>query len=346
MDIGLIGCGRVAELHTGAYKRIPDVNIIAVSDIKMEKAKTFSEKFGVERYFEDYHKLLEMKDIDLVSICTPTSTHAEIACEAAKYGKNIFLEKPMARSSTECDRIIKEASKNGVKLSIDHNQLFLPPVMQAKALVESGEFDLSSFRISVKESQELIGAPDWTIAPEQGGILWETGTHSAYLQLHFLKDIINISAIGEKIKHSVHDEFIALLRASNQSFGLIEVSWLAKKMEISFELTSSDGKQIQILDYNFFITPPEKRPKRFLQGYYWDLKNATKKWTEFMSDVINYRSVMAFLPQYILINKYIESLKNDSEPPVTPEEGRKTIRLLEYIEESLKKNQPINMKTT
>ena len=68
MNVGLIGCGRVAELHTGAYKHIPEVTILAVSDIKMEKAKAFSEKFGVERYFEDYHKLLEMKDIDLVSI--------------------------------------------------------------------------------------------------------------------------------------------------------------------------------------------------------------------------------------------------------------------------------------
>jgi UDP-N-acetylglucosamine 3-dehydrogenase len=251
----------------------------------------------------------------------------------------------MARSTSECDRIIKEASKNGVKLSIDHNQLFLPPVMQAKALVDSGEFNLSTFRISVRESAEIIGAPSWTITPEQGGILWETGTHSAYLQLHFLKDITNVSAIGEKIKHSVHDEFIALLRASNQSFGLIEVSWLAKKLEVSFELTSSDGKQIQILDYNFFTNPPEKRPKRFLQGYYWDIKNITKKWAKFMSNIINYRSVLTFLPQYILINKYIESIKNDSDPPVTPEEGRKTIQLLEYIEESLNKNQPISMKT-
>lgn len=345
MNIGLIGCGRVAELHTGAYKHIPDVNILAVSDIKMEKAKSFSGKFGVERYFEDYHKLLEMKDIELVSICTPTSTHAEIACEAAKYGKNIFLEKPMARTTSECDRIIKEASKHGVKLSIDHNQLFLPPVMQAKALVDSGEFDLSSFRISVKESAEVIGAPSWTIAPEQGGILWETGTHSAYLQLHFLKDITNVSAIGQKIKHSVHDEFLALLHASNQSFGLIEVSWLAKKLEVSFELTSSDGKQIQILDYNFFIEPPNNRARRFLQGYYWDIKNDTKKWAKFISNCIHYRPVLNFLPQYILISKYIDSIKNDADPPVTPKEGRETIQLLEYIEESLNKNHPIQMKS-
>lgn len=344
MDVGLIGCGRVAELHMCAYKHIPEANVVAVSDINIEKAKAFAQRFGVQKSFKDYTELLEMKNLDLVSICTPTSTHAEIACEAAKLGKNIFLEKPMARSTAECDRIIHEVSRHGVKLSIDHNQLFLPPVMQAKAIVDSGEFDPSYFRISVRESAEIIGAPSWTIAPEQGGILWETGCHSAYLQLHFLKDINEVSAIGEKIKHSVHDQFIALLRASNQSLGVIEVSWLAKKLEIAFELTSSDGKQMQIIDYNFFMKPPEKRARRFLQGYYWDMKNVTKKWAKFILNCLHYRHVLTYLPQYILINKYIDSIKNDLDPPVTPEDGRKTVQLLECIEESLNKNQPVKMK--
>jgi UDP-N-acetyl-2-amino-2-deoxyglucuronate dehydrogenase len=345
MNIGLVGCGRVAELHMCAYKHIPEVNVVAVSDINIEKAKAFAQKYRVKKAFKDYTELLEMKNLDLVSICTPTSTHAEIACEAAKLGKNILLEKPMARSTTECDKIIHEASKHKVKLSISHNQLFLPPVMQAKAIVDSGEFDPSYFRVSVRESPELIGAPNWTIAPEQGGILWETGCHSAYLQLHFLKDINEISAIGEKIKHPVYDEFIALLRAPNQAIGVIEVSWLAKKLEIVFELASSDGKKIQILDFNFFMKYPEKRPRRLLQGLYWDMKAVTKKWAKFAVNNIHYRHVLRGLPQYILINKYIDSIKNDLDPPVKPEDGRNSIALLECIEQSLDKNQPVKMKS-
>jgi len=345
MDVGLIGCGRVAELHMCAYKHIPEANVVAVSDINIEKAKAFAQKYRVKKAFKDYTKLLEMKSLDLISICTPTSTHAEIACEAAKLGKNILLEKPMARSTAECDKIIHEASKHKVKLSISHNQLFLPPVIQAKAIVDSGEFEPSYFRVSVRESAELIGAPNWTIAPEQGGILWETGCHSAYLQLHFLKDINEISAIGEKIKHPVYDEFIALLRAPNQAMGVIEVSWLAKKLEIVFELVSSDGKKIQILDFNFFMKYPEKRPRRLFQGFYWDLKAVTKKWAKFGSNCIRYRHVLRGLPQYILINKYIDSIKNDLDPPVKPEDGRNSIALLECIEKSLNKNQPIQMKS-
>lgn len=345
MDIGLIGCGRVAELHMCAYKHIPEANVVAVSDINIEKAKAFAQKYRVNKAFKDYTELLEMKNLELVSICTPTSTHSEITCEAAKLGKNILLEKPMARSTAECDKIIHEASKHGVKLSISHNQLFLPPVMQAKAIIDSGEFDLSYFRVSVRESAELIGAPSWTITPEQGGILWETGCHSAYLQLHFLKDITEISAIGEKIKHPVYDEFIALLRAPNQAIGVIEVSWLAKKLEVAFELVSSDGKKIQISDFNFFLEYPEKQPRRLLQGFYWDLKEVTKKWAKFELNCIRYRHVLLGLPQYILINKYIDSIKKDLDPPVKPEDGRNSIALLESIEQSLDKNKPVQMKS-
>jgi len=345
MNVGLIGCGRVAELHMCAYKHIPEANVVAVSDLNIEKAKAFAQKYRVNNAFKDYRELLEMKNLDLVSICTPTSTHAEIACEAAKLGKNILLEKPMARSTAECDRIIHEALKHKVKLSISHNQLFLPPVMQAKAIVDSGEFDSSYFRVSVRESAELIGAPSWTIASEQGGILWETGCHSAYLQLHFLKDINEVSAIGEKIKHPVYDEFIAMLRAPNQAIGVVEVSWLAKKIEITFELTSSNGEQMKILDYNFFIRHPGKRPTNLLQGFYWDLKAVIKKWAKFELNCIRYRHVLQGLPQYILINKYIDSIKNDVDPPVKPEDGRNSIALLECIEQSLNKNQPVQMKS-
>jgi len=326
-----------------AYKHIREAHVAAVSDINLEKAKAFAQSHSIKKAFRDYLELFEMENLDYVDICTPTSTHADIACEAAKFGHNILLEKPMARSTTDCDKIIHEVSKHRVKLSICHNQLFLPQVMQAKAMVDSGEFPLMYFRVSVRESPELIGAPSWIMTPEQGGVLWETGTHAAYLQLHFLKDINEVSAVGEKMKYPVYDHFITLLNAPSQAIGVIEISWLAKELEIIFELISSHGKQMQILNYNYFIDKQGKRPKSFLQGLYWDEKMVIRKWTKSLLSNLSNRHVLACLPQYILFNKYIHSIKNDLDPPVTPEDGRKTVRLLECIEESLNKNQPIKM---
>ena len=346
MNVGLIGCGRVSEVHMSAYRNIPEAHVIAVSDINLERAESFAQTYGIEKVFKDYFDLLETKTLDFVDICTPISTHAGIACDVAKTGHNIFMEKPMARSTSECDKIINELSKHKVKLSICHNQIFLPCVMQAKARVDSGEFRLAHFRVSVRESAELIGAPKWIMTPEQGGVLWETGAHAAYLQLHFLKDIEQISAVGGKIENPLFDHFVTFLKSPSQTTGVIEISWLSKKLEVIFELIASDGRQIQILNYNYFAEFPKTNPNSFLQGFYWDQKLVTKKWIKSLLSNLRNRRLLACLPQYILINKYMDSIKNDLAPPVTPEDGRKTVRLLECIQESLNKNQPIEMKKT
>jgi len=343
-SVGLVGCGRVSEIHMNAYKNIPEVKVVAVSDINMDRAKAFAQKYGIERVYDDALKLFEMKDLDFVDICTPISTHAKLACEAAKYGQNIFLEKPMARSSRECDEIIQEVSKNKVKLCICHNQLFLPTVMKAKAIVDSGNFQLAYFKVSVRESAELIGAPKWIMTPEQGGALWETGTHAAYLQLHFLKNIEKVWAIGEKIENPLPDHFIIMLTSPEKTVGVIEISWLAKKEEETFEFIDTKGRKIEIVNYNFFMEYPETPEKNMLQGFYRDQKQIIKKWAKSFLNNIYYRKLTNCVPQYVLITKFIESIKKDANPPVALEDGKKTVRLLEYVEESLHKNEPVMVK--
>jgi len=338
-----VGCGRVSEIHINAYKNIPEAKIVAVSDINLERAKAFAQKYKIPRVYNEALRLFELKDLEFVDICTPISTHAKLACEAAKHGHNIFLEKPMARSSNECDQIIDEINKNKVKLCICHNQLFLPTVMQAKKLINSGEFPLAYFKVSVRESAELIGAPSWIMTPEQGGALWETGAHAAYLQLHFLKNIEKVWAIGEKIQNPVHDHFIIMLTSPNKTIGMIEISWLSKKEEELFEFIDANGRKIEILNYNFFLEHPEKPEKSILQGFYRDQKQIIKKWTKFFITNIRNHKLKNCVPQYLLLTKFTESIKNDTDPPVTPEQGRKTVRLLEYIEESLNKNEPIKV---
>ena len=345
MNVGLVGCGRVSEIHMNAYRNIPEAKVVAVSDINLERAKAFAQKHKIEKVYNDSSKLFELRDLDFVDICTPISTHAKLACEAAKYGHNIFLEKPMARSSRECNHIIHEITKNKVKLCICHNQLFLPTVLQVRKMVDSGDFPLAYFKVSVRESAELIGAPSWIMTPEQGGALWETGAHAAYLQLHFLKNIEKVWAIGEKIENPVYDHFIIMLTNSNKTVGVIEISWLAKKEEEKFEFISTKGRKIEILNYNFFLEYKEKPEKNLLQGYYRDQKQIIKKWAKFFLTNIRNRRLIGCVPQYILITKFMESLKNDTEPPVTPEDGRKTVRLLEYIEESLNKNEPVKVQS-
>jgi len=353
MNVGLIGCGRVAGVHMAVYKRIKDVNVVAVSDLNLEKAKTFAKEHGVEKFFEDYVDLLELRELDFVDICTPVSTHAHIACDIAKFGLDILTEKPMALSTAECEKMIAESKKQGVRLCVCHNQLFIPSLMKAKSLVDSGYYNLVSFKTSCKESFEVLQArkfaQKWNISPEEKGILWEVACHPAYLQLHFLQDIKEVFALGNKVKYPVYDEFTVLLRTPGQPYGIMDVSWLTKEAEMVYEISDSEGRILQIYrDHDYLLEKSEIPPSNVMEAahsIYLDEKRLLKKWMKFGLTYLNRGKLHPTeFPHFILISRYIESLKNDSTVPVTPDEGKKTIKLLECIEESLNNHTVVHMK--
>ena len=130
MKVGLIGCGHAASLHAEIYQSMDDLRIVAIADNDYRKANFFAHKYAIDRVVSDYNEILEDEEIDFVDICTPTSTHAKIACDAAKSSHHILLEKPMAMSVEECNSIIDESRKNRVKICLVHNLLFLPAVCQ------------------------------------------------------------------------------------------------------------------------------------------------------------------------------------------------------------------------
>ena len=348
MNVGVIGCGHIAGIHTMAYKNMENVNIMGVSDIDVQKAKAFTEQYGIDKYFTDYMDLLEIKDLDLVDICTPTSTHVSLVCDAAKFSHNILVEKPMALSTAECEKMIQETKKHGSKLCVVHNQLFLQSIKRAKSLVDSGDYDLTSFTTSLKGSYEWLRSHNlvrsWNIAPEQKGIIWEVGTHHAYLQLHFLPNIKEVYAVGSKVKYPVYDDFTVLLRTSDNRYGIMAISWVTKEADVVYEICSSDGKRLQIYeDYDFLLEKLQDYPDGVLdvaRSFYTDEKRIFRKWTKFGMNFIRKGKTHS---HFELINGYIESLEKDSDPPVTPEQGKKTIRLLECIEESLNTHRAVEV---
>lgn len=346
MKVGLIGCGGIANTHMEAYKRIKDAEVVALCDLNLKKAKNLAKKFQVEKIFDNYMDMIETEKLDLVDICTPVSTHAKIIIDVSKVIPAVFVEKPMALSVSECEEIIKAIKKYGTKLCIGHNQLFLPTIQKAKSLVDSGNFDLFSFRTVVKENFEFLKAhgwlAPWTVTPEQRGIIWESCCHLAYLHLHFLPNIMEVYAVGSKIKYPVYDDFAVLLRTENGRFGIIEISWLAKETEISYELRDKSGKRIEIYrDFDYLVEKSELPPYNVwytIRNFLVDEGRVLKKWVKYG---LRYLKRGKILPTYLLINSFIESIKKDLPPPVTPEDGKKTIALLECIEKSLDEFKPI-----
>jgi predicted dehydrogenase len=140
IKVAVIGAGNISSAHIGGYARFPErCSVVAVCDIYEEKARDAIARHGLKgaRPYVDHRDLLA-SDVDLVSVCTPPFTHAPIAIDFMRAGKNVLVEKPMASSLKECDEMNRVAAETGKTLSVVAQNRFRTPMMRLKAVLDSG----------------------------------------------------------------------------------------------------------------------------------------------------------------------------------------------------------------
>src|SRR3990167_686309 len=175
INVGLIGCGFMGRTHSNAYRRgynffRPELKPVlkAICDVNADKARTFADTWGYESIETDWKKLLERKDIDLIDICTPNNTHRELAIAAAKAGKMIICEKPLAMNTAEGLEMVAAVEKAGVPNLVSFNYRRVPAVTLAKQLIDEGGLGrIFHYR--------AVFLQDWTISadlPQCGDALW------------------------------------------------------------------------------------------------------------------------------------------------------------------------------
>jgi predicted dehydrogenase len=172
LRIGLIGCGFMGRTHSNGYNRVrnffPDLEYVpvlkAVCSRNEANAKAFAEQWGYESFETDWKAVIAREDIDAIDICTPNNMHAEIAIAAAKAGKMILCEKPLARTLEEAEQMVVAVKEANVKNTVWYNYRRLPAVTLAKQIIDSGKLG----RIFHYRAQFL---QDWTISADvpQGG---------------------------------------------------------------------------------------------------------------------------------------------------------------------------------
>ena len=135
LRVGILGSGGWASRHATALEASEKVKLVAVAG--GPRAPAFAEKFGRRRE-ESPEALCQASDVELVDVVTPHGYHADHVCCAAEHGKHVLVEKPMATTVADCDRMIAAAERNGVKLMVAHSRRFFPLVKQAKQLLDDG----------------------------------------------------------------------------------------------------------------------------------------------------------------------------------------------------------------
>jgi len=182
LRIGLIGYGFMGKAHSNAYRRVPNFFNLdytpvlkAVCGRDKEKAEAFAKQWGYESVETDWRKVIDRKDIDAVDICTPNNTHKEIALAAAKAGKMILCEKPLARNAEEGREMVKAVESAGVPNMVWYNYRRVPAVSLAKQLIDEGKLGrIFHFR--------ALFLQDWTISadlPQGGTALWRLDAAAA-----------------------------------------------------------------------------------------------------------------------------------------------------------------------
>jgi predicted dehydrogenase len=226
VGIGIIGAGFMGMLHARALSQLADVQVVAASDPALEAAPQLRGQSEPIQLFPDHRKLLENPDIQAVVIATPETLHREAVEDAAAAGKHILLEKPIATTLEDADRIIEAADKNGIKLMMAHLLRYDVRYAQIKTAVQEGTIGkplvcYARRNAVVQEARRLGGrveVEEYISVHDVDQIFW-----------YFDDKAVKVSAEiaeGPVMKElGVHDFIWITIRFKNGGLGIVETGW-------------------------------------------------------------------------------------------------------------------------
>jgi len=136
--LGIIGTGQIGKVHIKRYQEIPEVEIVAVADLREDEARRVAQKHSIPHVYTNYHHLLDRDDIDSVDVCLHNRLHSPVTVDALKAGKNVFCEKPMSWAYKDARVMYDTAKELGRMLHIQLSTVHEPACRAAKQLIDEG----------------------------------------------------------------------------------------------------------------------------------------------------------------------------------------------------------------
>lgn len=263
----MIGCGGAAWIgHLPWLWENPDVELVATCAVHSDHAQRAAERWGASRWHTNFDELLAREKLDAVVIATPPHTHAPLAMAAIERGLHVLLEKPMATSVAECDRLIQAASDRNVILMLGHEKRFNPSFERVKEIIDSGLLGQVFYLVvhwsaAVRLDPETLCPPDyresyywrWTDSAAGGGILadhlphyldlwrWWTGAELQSIDAEMLnvrRDLIEDHELG-----GPNEDFsVALLKFNNGCVGMFESGNAGRGISPLLHIGSATGE--------------------------------------------------------------------------------------------------------
>lgn len=343
MKYALIGCGRIAPNHLEAAIN-NNLNIVGICDIVEEKMDELLEKVGKEKNsynkYTDYRTMLEKEKPELVAIATESGEHAKIALECLDLGANLIIEKPIALSLEDADKIIAKSNEKGLVVCANHQNRFNKSIQKIRESLDNGDFGkliYGTAHIRWNRGKDYYTQAPWRGTWSQdGGALMNQCIHNIDLLRWMMGDEIEeVSAYTDNLNHDyieAEDLGMALVKFKNGSYGIIEgtTNIYPKNLEETLYLfgqkgtVKAGGKSVNILEEWIFENQTEESSR------------IKEKYSETPKNIYGF----GHTPLY---ENVIDAIKNNKKPLVDAEAGKRALELVLAIYKSASEGRPVKL---
>ena len=245
----LVGCGKIGQKHAQVLPQVPDVHVLYACDPLGDRSEETARKIPGSVATTDFGRVLADPGVEVVSICTPSGTHAGLGIQAARAGKHVIIEKPLALRLDEADRLIETCDRRGVKLFVVQQNRYNRPVQALRRALDAdrlGHVFLGSVRVLWNRSQDYYNEEAWRGTwAQDGGVLTNQASHHIDLLIWMMGEVESVFARGRTVLHQIEteDTGVVMLKFRNGGFGIVEATTCAqpKDLEGSLNLYGEKG---------------------------------------------------------------------------------------------------------
>ncbi|HEY3372418.1 MAG TPA: Gfo/Idh/MocA family oxidoreductase [Prolixibacteraceae bacterium] len=352
LNVAIIGCAKIAHLHAKAILQIQGLNFKAVWSRTPASAQKFADQYSVKACFS-ISEMIKAENIHMAVICTAHPYHADTAIQAMEAGAHVLIEKPLASTLQDCDRIIEAARRTGRKAGVISQRRWYQPVQRMKKAIEEGKIGtpaLGTIQMLGWRDRSYFESDAWrgSWKQEGGGVLVNQAPHPLDLLQWLMGDIDEIFGYWSNINHpyiEVEDTAIAIIRFKNGGLGNILVSNSQKpgiygKIHIHGSNGATVGAQTEggamFLPGKTTISEPPRLDLWTVPGE----EQLMEEWNKADCDTFDSIDSMTWYFKQQL-EDFADAILNDHPPLVTAEEGRKTVELFTGIYRSQRDGKPV-----
>ncbi len=327
--IGVIGAGRIGQLHINNMKVMSNVRVKTVADVLADKLEDWFKISGVEKLTKDYHEIMNDPEIDVVFICSSTDTHATLIKEAAKAKKHIFCEKPISFSDEETLEAYEVVKSAGVKMQVGFNRRFDKNFKKIKDYVESKKIgDLHILKITSRDP----APPSLDYIARSGGIFMDMAIHDFDMARY---------VSGSEVEE-VYVQGATLVNPEIKKYSDIDTAIITLKFE-NGAICVIDNSRQAVYGY-------DQRVEAFGSKGSANAENETETRVKVFTEdaVLEDKPVYFFLERYNNayiqeVQDFIEAIQLDKELPCKFEDGIMAQRIAKAAKESFETGKPVKV---